>query len=136
MIEYNRERQMQENSWNVHDYSIQHTIDNNQIKYFTSIFINNNNLDLHPLTVFNHGQWWSIFITHRWHFRQWWDLGALYPSHILQYCSIFLARLSYLYWIESKIVLVDEWWWKQGLTITFGSHFKGKNPGPVVVAIT
>lgn len=46
-------------------------------------------------TVFSQGQWWSIFITHRSHFRQWCDLGALYPSHTLQNCNSFLALLSY-----------------------------------------
>lgn len=45
-------------------------------------------------TVFNHGQWWSIFITHRPHFRQWCDRGALYPSHTLQYCKNFRTLLS------------------------------------------
>lgn len=45
-------------------------------------------------TVFSQGQWWSIFITHRPHFRQWCDRGALNPSHTLQYCKNLRARLS------------------------------------------
>ena len=45
-----------------------------------------------PTQVLIQGQWWSIFMTQRPHLRQWWDRGALYPSHWPQCCSC--ARAS------------------------------------------
>ena len=49
-----------------------------------------------------HGQWWSILRTHFLHIQQWWALGGLYVSHLLQTLTMdnggpFYIHISYIF---------------------------------------
>jgi len=47
-----------------------------------------------PTQLPTHGQWWSILTQQRLHWLQWWTLGGLAQSHILQIKRYFLLSAS------------------------------------------
>lgn len=78
-----------------------------------------------PTQLLIHGQWWSIFNTHRLHSEQWWVLGGLKSLHCLQYLESLMEGGGISIKFSSGEVSEDLFW------VDKSFQFSGTLPGSV-----
>ena len=80
-----------------------------------------------------HGQWWSILHTHHLQILQWWALGGIYVSHLLQTLTMdsggpFYVHISYIFYSGELWVVYRSHIYNKHLPWTVVVHFKYTSP--------